>query len=390
MLKIINVLAIILIITIIILLIINVLTNYKNLNYIYDKIIYITANILIALFASNIINKILMYLNKSGQQVRGGVYYHNNNIKYNQLDFEDKLYDEKIDDQAHLIIPEEEQTFMHKEYDKMVAFAYPKFDDTHEIPEKYKDKKPEEINNIIEKEILKGRDKHWTNKSLSYMRKDIQGKRLINCVFLPNIKKILKKEVEEHKIEFVDTTANIGGTSLHFALLPIVKHVKSYDLDGSAIDMLKNNVKLYGYEKKFTILNKRFDMEIPKNAVVSIDPPYEKGNNATNFNLSIENRPIYYVVEDILNKGAAIIFLETPSEFKYNYKFANDKKQFITVYTIPTKRIKIYMICKNDLMISEENFKSYNIIKDPYDDSLYSCKIVPSDTKKRAYFNKGG
>lgn len=299
-------------------------------------------------------------------------------------DFIDAKYDEKIDDQRHLTIKMEEQTYLYKSYEKMVEYAFPKISEESDIPEKYKGMEPEEINLAINREILEGKDQFWTNRSLSYMRKDVQGKRLVKCVFLPVINKILGEDAE---ISFVDTTANIGGTSLQYALLPRVRSIKSYDLDPSAIKMLKNNVELYGYGDKFTILNKRFDGEIPKDAVISIDPPFELSNNIGNFNLSIENKPIYFVVEDVLNAEASVVFLEMPAEFRYNSRFAKDHHQFVSVYLLPTKNIKIYAISKHPAV---GNFDRYYVVRNHLDDSIYSCKIILTRSmgKKRSYFKK--
>src|SRR3972149_5790366 len=302
-------------------------------------------------------------------------------------DFIDKEYDEKIDDQEHLIIESEEQTYLHKSYEKNVEYAFPKFFNGADIPKKYKGKTPKEIDKIINDKIMSGKDIHWTNKSLSYMRKDIQGKRLMRCVFLPTITKI----IGDKPIDFIDTTANIGGTSLQYALIPQVRSAKSYDIDPEAIRMLKNNVELYGYEEKFTLLNKRFDYDFvaSNGSVISIDPPFEKANNPDNFNLSIENRPIYYVVEKLLTMGVSVVFLDMPSEFRYNSRYAKDNKQYISVYTLPTKNIKIYAISKHP---STGNFDRYEVVRDYKDKSEYSCKIIKIGTtglsSYKPYFKK--
>ena len=305
-------------------------------------------------------------------------------------DFIDKEYDEKIDDQEHLIIESEEQTYLHKSYEKNVEYAFPKFFNGADIPKKYKGKTPKEIDKIINDKIMSGKDIHWTNKSLSYMRKDIQGKRLMRCVFLPTITKI----IGDKPIDFIDTTANIGGTSLQYALIPQVRSAKSYDIDPEAIRMLKNNVELYGYEEKFTLLNKRFDYDfvatdMTHSLVISIDPPFEKANNPDNFNLSIENRPIYYVVEKLLTMGVSVVFLDMPSEFRYNSRYAKDNKQYISVYTLPTKNIKIYAISKHP---STGNFDRYEVVRDYKDKSEYSCKIIRIGTtglsSRKTYFKK--
>jgi len=335
-----------------------------------------------------------MFLNKKTNQFDGSaeknivinkkeINKNNKTIKENS-DFIDAEYNEKIDDNKHLIINLEEQTYLHKSYEQTVEYAFPKFSNESDIPEKYKGMTPEEINLNINREILNGKDKHWTNQALSYMRKDVQGKRLIKCVFIPIINKILGNNVD---INFVDATSSIGGTSLQFALLPRVKHIKSYDLDPKAIKMIKNNIELYGYDEKFTVINKRFDKEISKDSVVVIDPPFEISNNPDNFNLSIENKPIYYVAEDILNKGASVVFLEMPGEFKYNSRFAKDHNQYVSVYTLPTKNVKIYAVSKNSKV---GYFNRYSVVKDIYDDSIYSCMIIPAkdSMKKHAYYKK--
>ena len=337
--------------------------------------------IIIYIIATEKINKLVIYLtlfvstylmfgckrNNRRDNIKGGGKSSKNlGLPY---DFVYQKYSKDIDDQQNLKISYDEQLYLHKDYASNIEYAFQKFTEDSDIPPKYSGNTIEEINKIIKDEILNGQDKYWTNKRLSYMRKDIQGKRIMRCIYEPLIKKVTTLPVN-----VVDATANIGGTTLLFAMQKWVKYVKSYDRDPEAIRMLRNNVDLYGYNEKVTIIDRRFDYDIPENAVVCVDPPFETPNNPDNFNLSIEPAPIYYVVEDMLAAGASIVFLNMPAEFRYNAEFADDHHQYVNVYVIPTKKIKIFAISKKNI----GKYKKKQLVKDTSSGDIYGCKLIPA------------
>ncbi len=317
----------------------------------------------------------------------GGIYKGNKNKPkddpYDNNDFKDEPYDESVDDQTHLVLNEEEQTFLHKDYADNVQYAFPKFLPEMTLPSKYAGMTHDEVNTLLADKITVGKNCNWDNKSLSYMRKDVQGKRLMKCAFKP-----LFKILGMDEVHFVDATANIGGNTLLFAMQDFVKSVKSYDLDPCAVKMLRENVSLYGYDDKIEIVEGRFDYKIPKDSVVSVDPPFEQANNKTNFNLSIEMKPLHYVVEDILNAGAKVVLLELPVEYRYNSRYARDHGQHVVVYIIPQKNIKIYAV-SHDPKVG--NFNRFLLVRNLKSDNMYDCflqRVTSGPPKKKVFYKK--
>lgn len=270
-------------------------------------------------------------------------------------DFIDAPYSPDIDDQKHLVVPDTEQKYLTKDYAQFIEYAFPRFSHGSYIPDKYKGQDKAQINSSILEKVKAGENTNWNPKTLSYMRKDVAGKRIMKCLIKPMYDLLYE---QDEKMHIVDATTNIGGDSINFAMQKFIADVKCYEILPEVFEMLKNNVELYGLNTRISLVNSRFDYNIPKNSLVVIDPPFEMGNNATNFNLSIERTPIYYVVEKVLQKGAKLVMLNMPGGFKYNMRFARNNNQRISCYHMGNKDVKIFIIGKEMCL---PNLRSYRI-----------------------------
>jgi 16S rRNA G966 N2-methylase RsmD len=223
--------------------------------------------------------------------------------------------------------------------------------------------------------------KYFSNKELSYMRKDVVNKRLWRHVYGPTIKLF-----DDPPNTFIDITANIGGDIICAGLQPDIKNIIGYEMQKNVADMLDKIIELYGIKNKTIIRNEKFTKntlsiykEEFKNAIVIIDPPFEIGNNSDNFNLSIDSRPIYYIVEDILKAGAAFVILSMPQNFEYNIKFAEDNEQRVSAYKTKID-LKMYLVGKNKKMPHGNSYmiNSKAYVDNDYDkefEKLYHCSI---------------
>ena len=234
------------------------------------------------------------------------------------------------DEQKINIVKEEK--YKSKDYVKNVMSTIPRFTKGSFIPLKFKGMKPEEINEILFRTFKEGIN--FDNKTVSYGRRDLASKRLWNLVLseLPNIK------------VYVDATSNIGCDTINLALIPSIENVIAYEMQKNVFDMLQANIKLYGLEDKITAKCCKFDYKIPKGCAVIVDPPFEIANNADHFNLSIEAKPMYAVVEDILNAGALYVIIGMPIIYKYNAVYASEKKHNVKVYIHSGRRYKFLVI----------------------------------------------
>jgi 16S rRNA G966 N2-methylase RsmD/SAM-dependent methyltransferase len=260
------------------------------------------------------------------------------------LNFVNGKFSEKFDDQSSFGPSDEDQEYLKKNFRKTVIYKYPIFDEFSVIPHKFKNQKYWVINRQLKTEIPHLENTHWTNQTLSYARNNITAKHIVKCIVKPLFEKGLFGSAKN--ITVVDATGNIGMDSITFGLEKFVKKVYTYEILSNVYEMLWQNIKLYGLDYKMHISNKRFDYDstVLNNALVMIDPPYESGNNSGNFNLSIDNKPIYYVVEDILNKGARCVILSMPKTYKYNLDFAKKYNQHVVVYQMGKINNKLFLI----------------------------------------------
>jgi hypothetical protein len=283
-------------------------------------------------------------------------------LTYSSDDFTDMTenYDVNTDDQTKNIVKFADQEYLSIDFTKKVVFRFPIFDESSYIPHVFGKQKYYQVQKYIREQLPKLKDINWTNQTLSYARSNIVGKHIIECIIYPLYRKGLfgregnaigttTQRVERaalSPLKVVDATGNIGADSILFAMERYVSSVKVYEILPNVYDMLVNNIHLYGMNKKIQALNKRFDYDVPKNALVMIDPPYEADNNRGNFNLSIDSMPIYYVAQKILDAGAACVILSMPRTYKYNTKFAIDHNQHVSVYQMGKINNKMFLICR--------------------------------------------
>lgn len=270
------------------------------------------------------------------------------------INFVDEPYFVNIDDQKHLVVSDENQEYKNKDFKKSLFYKFPVLDENSEIPKSgpyrtsYQNMKYWHIQKSIKEQLPKLENTNWSNQTLSYSRNNVTAKHIVNCVVAPLLEKGL---FPNKKINVVDTTGNIGMDSINFALEKFVSHVTTYEILENVYAMLVQNIKLYGLSDKITAINKRFEAstvgDILKDALVLIDPPYEVGNNATNFNLSIDSKPIYYVVQEILDQGAKCVILTMPKKYKYNYRFAKDNGQFVLIYQMGKINNKLFVVTRD-------------------------------------------
>lgn len=226
-------------------------------------------------------------------------------------------------------VAEEEQEYLRRDYTKIIFTRFPLFT-ANNCPRWWK--KPfYKVNGDLKYALTHGDGKHWTNQTLSYMRNRKSFDAIYDIVKQNNIP---IKDV-------VDATANLGGDSISFAQLG--SNVKAYEILPNVSEMLKNNVQLYKFTKQITVVPSRFDYNVPKGSFVIIDPPYEKGNNTANFNLSIDTMPIGAVCKKILDSGASNVLISMPKDYKFNMRYANDHGLKVTVYKT-TKNVKFYLV----------------------------------------------
>ena len=234
--------------------------------------------------------------------------------------------DMSVDDQRHIIIKDEMHTM--KDYAKNVQYAFPL------------------INPTVADAIKNGESSHWTNKTLSYMRKNGVSKKLLE-EFYPTI-------LPFDKFNLLDATSNIGGDVIQFALRD--HEVIAFEMQKDVYDMLQNNIALYKLQNKVTANHDRFEytkcdqyISAFKNklpTVAIIDPPFEINNNSDHFNLSIARIPIYYIVEYLLEHCCEAVILSMPNEFKYNLQYAKEHKTSIDICYIKYKEMKMLVIQK--------------------------------------------
>lgn len=236
--------------------------------------------------------------------------------------------DENVDDQKSIIIVEEMHTM--KDYAKYVQYAFPL------------------INSTVAEAIKTGDGKHWTNKTLSYMRKNGISQKLLD-EFYPEV-------LPFDKFNLLDATANIGGDTIQYALRG--HEVLAFEMQKNVYDMLQNNVALYNLQNLVTTHHARFEYtkcaeyiskfktKLP--VVVIIDPPFEINNNSDHFNLSIARIPIYYIVEYLLEHCCEAVILSMPNEFKYNLQYAKEHKHVFDICYIKNKGLKMLVVQKGD------------------------------------------
>lgn len=235
-----------------------------------------------------------------------------------------------------------------KSYEANVIYAFPQITSKTIVPPNFVGKSLREINENIRSAILKGREKHWTNQQLSYMRKELFSQAIFN--------EIKSKFYPDEKIHIVDATGNIGGDSLLFALQPEVSWVLTYEMNPDTFKLLENNIALYGLNQ-IVAINERFSATEEKifrgaklpNTVIIIDPPYEypPGPEKERFVYSIDKIPLIYMISDCLEAGAEMVVVTVPLDFTFNKEFAEKNGMSVECFTMGKKDMKIYMAYKS-------------------------------------------
>ncbi len=258
------------------------------------------------------------------------------NMDTDQTNFIDAEYrGDSLDDSQNWLeegpfVTEEEQEYLHRDYSQIIFTRFPLFEYSSKLPQKWRYYK--QANAEIRASIK--RDVNWTNQTISYMRNRRSFKVILDILYENNI---TTKNI-------VDATANIGGDSISFAMLGY--NVKAYEMNPVAFEILKNNVSLYNVD--IELINGKFDYNVPHDSLVIIDPPFERGNNKDNMNLSIDNMPICAVCDKILDAGAKYVILTMPRDYLYNIRYANDHNQTVLAYNT-SKNVKIFLCYrKND------------------------------------------
>jgi hypothetical protein len=313
-------------------------------------------------------------------------------LTYSSDDFTDmtEKYDISTDDQTKNIVKFADQEYLSIDFTKKVVFRFPIFDESSYLPPVFGKQKYYQVQKYIREELPKLENVNWTNQTLSYARSNIVGKHIIECIIYPLYKKGLfgREGRGNSPMKVVDATGNIGADSILFAMERFVSSVKVYEILPNVYDMLVNNIHLYGMNKKIQALNKRFDYDIPKNSLVIIDPPYEADNNRGNFNLSIDNMPIYYVAQKILDAGASCVILSMPRTYKYNTKFALDHNQHVSVYQMGKINNKMFLVCRlsDAERIGLINF-NYTLVTTDETQKMWNGKVNAYKCKSESKFN---
>lgn len=237
-------------------------------------------------------------------------------------------------------IADHKQEYLERDYRPIMFSRFPLFYVPTQMPKKWK-MSHFQANKIIKNELLNGEDKYWTNQTLSYMRNRKSFKQIMDI--------LIENNVPHDSV--VDATANIGGDSISFACEGI-KHIKSYEILSNVYEMLRRNISLFKFDDVITPVNARFDYDIDDGSLVIIDPPFEKGNNTANYNLSIDNMPICAVCDKLLygdlpRGNAAYVLLTMPKEYKYNLAYARDHKQSVKAYR-SEKNVKFFLVGKSE------------------------------------------
>jgi len=138
-----------------------------------------------------------------------------------------------------------------------------------------------------------------------------------------------------------DTTACIGGDTLNFARA--FKEVHSIELNSLNFEVLKNNVKVYGYTNVFLHHGDCTELYTWASDVLYIDPPWGGPNYRTiqNLNLFLGKFRLDEWLDDVLSGPyrPSHVFLKVP--LNYNTK----PLQFLTnIRTITSYRIRTYML----------------------------------------------
>jgi hypothetical protein len=228
-------------------------------------------------------------------------------------------------------VADENQEYLNRDYTKIIFTRFPLFTKTSHLPSSWK-QDWNRANGIIRKTINHGRGKHWTNQTLSYMRNRKSFQQIMDICTENNI----------HLDNIVDATANLGGDCLSFAMAG-ASNIIAYEILPEVAEMLANNVKLF--RCVINVRPRAFDYDVPQDALVIIDPPYEKGNNSTNYNLSIDDSPICVVCDKILNAGAKWVLISMPKDYRYNRRYAVDHKQTVKVYP-SAKNVKFFLVSR--------------------------------------------
>lgn len=331
---------------------------------------------LISFIISCIVNVIKQDITERGSYKGSADFEKGKRVHEKVDDFIDAEYDIKVDDQLHLSVPDSAQEYLNVDHSRKIKFIFPQFTEGNPLPDKYRGKSRHDVNASILERLESGKDINWNNRALSYIRRNTHGKHIINCILKPIVRKLYgysgdNDDYSRAVVPVVDATTNIGGDTILFAMEPFVSSVTSYERSEEPYKMLLENIKLYGMEDRITAYNKMFDYKVPRDAFVIIDPPFETGNNAGNFNLSIDSVPIYEVVQRILDAGAKLVLISVVPEFQYNKRYAVDHGQHVSAYRIGDKNVKVYLVGKDPQV---GNFESYLLVG--IHGEKYQCRLI--------------
>jgi hypothetical protein len=281
------------------------------------------------------------------------------NTKELNNNFNDQPYKDVI---TQVKLKDDTQKYLNTNYVQFVKFSFIRFKVDSFIPATFKNMKIDEINNMLLNNIKDG--VNYDNQTLSYTIKDIQAERQWIRILKPLV---LKYDIKNA----IDCTGNLGGVSISMALHGL--KVDCYEMLKSSYCMLVNNIELYNLENTITPHYGKYDYVVKKNDLVYIDPPFEYGN------LSLDDRPIYVIVEELLTNGASCVVLNMPMRFKYNKKYAIEKQHDVSIYYVDKKDVKLYTIQRGKFNPELYSIKGTGINVDVYSDQyykLYDSKLV--------------
>ena len=283
------------------------------------------------------------------------------------INFVGTPYNLLVDDHANDTVPFEKQEYLNKDYRKYLLNRFPLYTSYSRVIDG-KQQLPVINHNIIKQlPLLEG--VNWTNQTLSYTRLSNISNKIYQNIIKPLIDDNL---FNKKQITIVDATAGIGGDTLSFAMNYSINKVIAYEISKDTYNMLRNNIELYRLNNRIITKNKRFDYDIPNNSLVIIDPPFESSYKQSqflkdtdinkNFTLSIDNIPIYAVAQKCLDRGARCVLITCPKTFRYNFRYAVDNDQHVSVFLTPkNNKIFVVMRLEDGNKLAYVNFESYKL-----------------------------
>lgn len=141
------------------------------------------------------------------------------------------------------------------------------------------------------------------------------------------------------KIKVTDATSNVGGASISFAMN--FSSVNSVELEPVHCKALRNNLQVYGYEKKVKIYCQSYldVMNKLKQDITYIDPPWGGRDYKKTYNLDLflGNENIINIINQI-KKTNKLIVLKVPYNFNFIKFYLNVHFKDIKLHKINYKK----------------------------------------------------